>query len=75
MEFETTSFWQKLRKTLSRVNLLRWSLKLAQRRFAACDIECKFTPMEFETPLDRALQIVHSACKFTPMEFETGIRA
>ena len=33
---------------------------------------CKFTPMEFETPLSVQRQFIKAMCKFTPMEFETS---
>ena len=60
-----------MKKLWNSVNLLRWSLKQDTIGAIADYAGCKFTPMEFETELTKAIAKSGAKCKFTPMEFET----
>ena len=58
------------------VNLPRWGLKRSKDELVYMkNIECKFTPLGFETSQRVKKQIRTPECKFTPLGFETRLEA
>ena len=53
------------------VNLPRWGLKHFNKVAALIGIQCKFTPLGFETRLLAHKFVMDYVCKFTPLGFET----
>ena len=51
-----------LTENVKGVNLLRWSLKLTSNEETKKAVECKFTPMEFETLKSQTIQKFLTLC-------------